>query len=187
VGCGYLSNGENPPVTRAPPIETERLSLEGHQLQDFADCRAMWMDPVVTRFIGGKPSTSQEVWHRLLRYVGHWAVLGFGYWVVREKASGQFVGEVGFADWKRDLEPSFGSAPEMGYALAPWCYGRGFATEAALAATAWGDANLPEPRTWCLINPEAKASIRVAEKCGYRELDRTTYNAQPIILFERSQ
>jgi RimJ/RimL family protein N-acetyltransferase len=96
-------------MTQAPTLETERLSLEGHKLQDLPDCRALWMDPMVTRFIGGKPSTSQEVWHRLLRYVGHWAVLGFGYWVASEKASGRFVGEVGFADWKRDLDPAVGS------------------------------------------------------------------------------
>jgi len=57
-------------ITQAPQLETERLSLRGHRLEDFPDCCAMWTDPEVTRFIGGKPSTEQEVWFRLVRYVG---------------------------------------------------------------------------------------------------------------------
>jgi RimJ/RimL family protein N-acetyltransferase len=172
-------------VIQTPEVETERLVLVGHRVDDLADCLAMWTDPMVTRFIGGKPSTPQEVWHRLLRYVGHWSVLGCGYWIAREKVSGRFVGEVGFADWKRDFKSPFGDAPELGYALAPWCYGQGFATEAVRAATSWGDENLRGTRTWCLIRPEASASIRVAEKCGYQELERTSYHDQPIVLFAR--
>jgi RimJ/RimL family protein N-acetyltransferase len=56
---------------------------------------------------------------RLLRYVGHWAVLGFGYWVVEEKASGEFVGETGFADYRREMKPSLDGAPEIGWVLTP--------------------------------------------------------------------
>lgn len=87
----------------------------------------------MTRFIGGKPSTVQEVWFRLLRYAGHWSIMGFGFWVAREKTSGRFVGELGFAEQKRGIEGA-GDGPELGYALAPWCYGQGFATEAVRAA-----------------------------------------------------
>ncbi len=52
----------------------------------------MWGDSVVARYVGGKPLSEEETWTKLLRYVGHWAVLGFGYWVVEEKATGKFVG-----------------------------------------------------------------------------------------------
>jgi len=171
-------------VSEAPRIETERLTLAGPGLKDFTDCLAMWTDPEVTRFIGGKPSTEQEVWFRLLRYAGSWSLLGLGYWVAREKITGRFVGEVGFADFKRGLEVA-GPGAEVGYALAPWSYGRGFATEAMRGALSWGDAHLPTRRTWCLINPEAKASLRVAEKCGYREFARTPLFGSPVILLER--
>jgi len=120
----------------------------------------------------------------LLRYVGHWPVLGFGFWVARERTSGRFVGEVGFAEQKRGLDEA-GAGPELGYALAPWCHGQGFATEAARAVVAWGDEHIPMKRTWCLINPEASASIQVAEKCGYRECARATLRDAPVVLFER--
>src|SRR5271170_1688738 len=159
-------------LTAAPRIETERLLLISHRLEDFADCSAMWMDPEVVRFISGKPSTKLEVWHRLQRYVGHWPLLGFGTWAVRDKGSGRYAGALGFADNQRDLDSSPSELPELGYVFASWCHGRGFATEAVRAICAWGDEHLPQRRTWCLINPEAKASLRVAEKCGYREFAR---------------
>jgi RimJ/RimL family protein N-acetyltransferase len=73
-----------------------------------------------------------------LRYVGHWSWLGFGYWLVEEKTSGQFVGEVGFADYKREIEPSIDDVPEIGWVLVPAMYGRGYATESVRAAIDWG-------------------------------------------------
>lgn len=172
-------------VVEVPNLETERLRLRGHRLEDFADSAAMWADPIVTRHIGGKPFSREEVWARMLRYVGHWSWLGFGYWALEEKASGEFVGELGFADYKRDIQPSLDGTPELGWALATRVHGKGYATEAVRAAIAWGDEHFGRTRTACLIHPENLASIRVAEKCGYREFQRTTYKDHTVILFER--
>ena len=166
-------------------METERLTLRRHRVTDLDDCVAMWADPRVTRHIGGRPFTAEEVWTKLLRYAGHWSLLGFGYWVVHENESGRFVGEVGFADFKRDLVPSLAGAPELGWVLAPSAHGRGLGTEAVKAALAWAQVHLDSPRTVCLIDPDNLPSLRVAEKCGYREWCRTTYKQTPVILFER--
>jgi RimJ/RimL family protein N-acetyltransferase len=172
----------NPP---APVLQTERLVLRAHTLADYEESAAMWADPEVTRHIGGRPSTAEEAWSRLLRYAGLWALLGFGYWVARERETGRFVGEVGFADFRRELTPSLEGAPEAGWALAPWAQGRGFATEAVRAALAWGDAHLAAERTVCMIHPENVPSIRVAEKCGFRRIASSTYKGDPALLFER--
>lgn len=168
-----------------PVVETERLHLRGHRLDDFDRCAALWADPVVTRFIGGKASTREESWMRLLRNVGHWSLLGFGYWVVEEKASGRFVGEIGFSELKREIEPGFEGVPEAGWVLAPGAHGRGFATEAVKAILAWGDKKFAGGPTVGIINPENTASIGVAAKCGYREIVRSTYKGAPIIQFRR--
>jgi RimJ/RimL family protein N-acetyltransferase len=169
----------------APVLATERLVLRRHRRDDFEPCLAMWSDPAVTRYIGGKPFAADEVWGKILRYAGLWSLLGFGYWAVEDRASGRFVGEVGFADFKRDLAPSFAGAPEIGWALASWAHGAGMASEAVGAAIAWADAHLDATRTVCLINPDNAASIRVAGKSGYREFARTHYKDRPTILFER--
>ncbi|KFG68042.1 GNAT family N-acetyltransferase [Microvirga sp. BSC39] len=168
-----------------PTVETDRLILRGHRLEDFADSLALWTDPESVRFISGKPSTREEAWARMLRYAGHWSLLGFGYWVVTDRMTGRFVGEVGFGNFKRDIEPSLEAMPEIGWVLAVDQHGRGYATEAAQAAVAWGEAHFGPIRTACIIAPENGPSIRVAEKCGYREFQRTTYKDQPTILFVR--
>lgn len=177
--------GIQSPTRAIPTLETERLTLRAHGLDDFAESAAMWADPVVTRYIGGRPFTREESWSRLLRYVGHWSLLGFGYWVIREKSSNRFVGEVGFANFKRDIEPSLEDTPEIGWALAPWAHGKGYATEAVRAAVAWGDMHFGPANTVCIIAPENGPSLRVAEKCGYKEIDRTTYKGEPTVLFQR--
>jgi len=171
-------------MAKVPAIETERLSLRAHRIDDLDDCIAMWADPEVTRHIGGRPSTTEETWTRLLRYAGHWALLGFGYWVVREKATGRFVGEVGFADLRRDLNPPL-DVPEAGWVLAPSAHGKGYATEAMRAAIEWIESGFGARQTVCIIAPENAASIRVAQKCGYLERQRTEYKGQPTIVFVR--
>lgn len=173
-------------LSSVPALETGRLTLRGHQLSDFDECAEMWRDAEVTRYIGGRPFTEEEVWARLLRYIGHWSALGFGYWVVREKATGLWVGEVGFADYKREITPSLDGWPEIGWVLSPSAHGQGYATEAVRAALAWGDAHFESRRTVCLIDPDNRPSIRVAEKAGYREMVRTAYKGQPTIILERT-
>ena len=175
------------PSVQVPTIETERLRLRGHRPADFDHSAAMWADPNVTRYLGGKPLSEEECWRRLLGYVGHWSLFGFGYWLVEEKATGNFVGEIGFADYKRDLEPSLKGIPEIGWVLASQAHGKGYATEAVRAAVAWGDAHFPSARTACIIAPENLASIRVAVKCGYREFTLATYKGNPTVMFVRDR
>ena len=91
MGCPMPLTPQMPVV---PMLETERLILRGHRLEDFDDSFALWSDPKVTRYTGNKPASREEVWNRLLRYVGHWALLGYGFWNVRERGSDRFVGEV---------------------------------------------------------------------------------------------
>jgi RimJ/RimL family protein N-acetyltransferase len=121
----------------------------------------------------------------MLEYAGHWSLMGFGYWAIEEKSSGRFVGEVGFADFKRDVAASMQNVPELGWALTPQFHGKGYATEAVLAALEWGDAHFRDARTVCMISVENTASIRVAKKCGYNEFERTHFGEEPTLFFAR--
>jgi RimJ/RimL family protein N-acetyltransferase len=175
----------SPKTAGVPVLETERTILRAHRLDDFDAYVAMWADPAVTRFIGGKPRTREESWMRFLRHAGLWSLLGYGFWAIEEKASGRFVGEAGFHDLKRDIEPSIEGVPEAGWALAPEAHGRGLASEVVQRALAWGDVTFSPARTVCIIDPENTASLNVAAKCGYREILRTTYHDNATILLER--
>lgn len=177
--------GAEPKRTAAPKLETPRLTLRAHTLEDFPACVAMWSDAGVTHFIGGQPQTEEETWARFLRYRGQWALMGYGYWLIEEKASGRFAGEMGFMEAKRAMSPAFGDAHEIGWALMPWAQGKGYATEAVTAAHAWSEKEFGRRRTVCMIAPENLSSMRVAERCGYAEYARSVYKGKPAVLLER--
>jgi len=147
----------------------------------------MWADDRVVKYTSGKPLTREDVWARILRYAGHWSLLGFGYWAVEEKATSLFIGELGFADLKRDVQPSLEDTAEIGWIFSPSAHGKGYATEGTQAAIAWGENHFVSRAMTCMIDPANTPSIRVAEKCGFRETARTTYKSMPTILFERVQ
>lgn len=170
---------------RIPALETDRLRLRGHTIGDLEACLAIWSDPEVVRFIGGRPNTRDEVWSRILRYIGQWAALGYGFWAIEDKASGELIGEICFADFQRGLAGSFGEDPEMGWTLAPWAQGKGYASEALAAALAWGATHLPAKRYVCMIHPDNAPSLRLAERFGFRAYDRAEFKGSPAVLLER--
>ena len=142
-------------------------------------------NPLVTKFIGGEPKPEEDSWSKFLRMIGHWQALGFGYWIIEERETGALMGEAGFGDFRREMEPSLRGEPEIGWALAPEAHGKGYATEAAQAAIAWGDEFFGPVRMSCIIDPRHVASIRVAEKCGFKETARTTYHGDDIVVLHR--
>jgi RimJ/RimL family protein N-acetyltransferase len=168
-----------------PIIETARLRLRGHTVADAEKMAALWRDEEVTRYIGGRPQTAEESWGRMLRYTGHWRLLGFGYWVVEEKATGEFVGEAGLSDYKREIIPALGSVAEAGWVLAASKQGMGYATEAVQAVLGWGRDRFGAIPVACMIHPDNLASIRVAEKCGFRRREVGMYRENPVLIFER--
>lgn len=169
-----------------PVIETERLRLREHRPSDFENLLAMWRDERVYRYITGEASGRSDAEARLIRAIGHWAAYGFGYWVVEERRGGAFVGTVGFGQFRREITPSIDDMPEVGWVLAPWAHGRGYATEAARDAVAWGDAHFGARATCCIFHPDHAASIRVAEKLGYTRWQTGQFNDEATLIFVRA-
>ena len=172
-------------IRTAPTLETDRTVLRPHRLEDFDAYAAMWADPAVVRFIGGRAFTVEQCWQRLLRHCGMWSMIGYGFWAIEDKDGGQFIGEAGFHDLKRLIEPSIAGVPEAGWALVPDRQGRGLATEVMSRIMAWGDAAFGTARTVCIIDPDNAGSLKVAAKLGYRSCARTSYHGQPTLLLER--
>lgn len=167
-------------------IETERLILRPHTLDDFDTMYAMSADPDVMRFIAhGAAVSRQDVWNKLLRNIGHWSALGYGLFAVVEKASGRHVGDTGLADFCRELGPDFDPYPEAAWLYARDAQGKGYASEAARLAHDWLDARLGRGRRVCIIAPDNAGSIAVARKLGYRPFAETDYKGDPVIEFER--
>ena len=146
----------------------------------------MWSDPAIIRYTVGTPPPPSRTWIRILAYRGHWNLLGFGYWALEEKSTGRYIGDIGFADYKRDIQPSIEGMPELGWALISEAHGKGYATEGLRAAVAWGDEHFGAVRTACIIHVDNSKSFRVAEKLGFKELFRTTKDGEPEVVLVRS-
>jgi RimJ/RimL family protein N-acetyltransferase len=166
-------------------LDTERLTLRLPTLDDFEESAAMWSNDNVVRHVGGRAFTREESWQRLLRHVGHWQLLGFGFWIAREKTAGKYVGEVGLGDFRRDMTPGFEDAPEIGWVLALSAHGKGYATEASQAAIGWMERRHKPARLVCMIEPENAASLRVASKCGFRKFSQSMFKNSAVVLLER--
>lgn len=167
-------------------IQTARLTLTPPVVADFDDYAGLWADVGVVRYMGGVPFSRSSAWTRFQRQAGCWALRGFGAWIVRERDSGRFVGEVGFYDFMREITPALGPEPEAGWMLLPWAQGKGFATEAVSAAHTWGDARFGAARTVCMIDPNNRPSLRLAAKMGYVEYARSQLGERLVVLHERA-
>lgn len=163
---------------------TERLTLAPVAVADFDDLTTLWGDPVFATSIFPAPLTSEDVWFRLLRDIGHWEALGHGNWSIRETATGDYVGSVGVLDYRRLLDPPF-DAPELGWGVAPRFQGKGMAFEALSAALAWCDDTLNASRTVCMISPDNAPSHALAARAGYMRYADAVYKGEPVVLLER--
>ncbi len=168
-----------------PLLETPRLRLRATRESDLDAHAALLGDPETVRFLGGQVATREETWRKLLAGPGLWLLLGYGYWAVEEKATGAYLGQIGFADFKRAMSPSIEGLPEMGWMLAPQAQGRGIATEAARGALGWADTALKGREIVAIIDAANLASIRVAEKAGFSVREEANYKDAPILLFRR--
>jgi RimJ/RimL family protein N-acetyltransferase len=168
-------------------IETDRLVLRRYEAKHFPDVAELSSLPETFRYSERGPMSSDEAWSRLLRHIGHWAVMGFGFFAIEEKLSGRFVGEAGLNDFRRGLGSDFDGVPEIGWTITPTAQGRGYATEAAQAVLMWMEERFNAASVVCLIHTSNTASLRVAEKLGFAGRGECVYRGYPALRLERPQ
>ena len=95
--------------------------------------------------------------------LGQWELRGTGQWALEEKASGAFVGRAGTHWPERDDWPGI----EIGWALHPDHWGKGYATEAGAAAVEYAFAHHDVDALYSVILPENTASQAVARRLGF--------------------
>ena len=142
-------------------LQTERLVLREMVLDDLDFVAAMLAHPDVNRYYE-KQSTRDDAQVWLERQLERYRRDGHGLWLAREIASGAPVGQVGLVMQEVEGERH----PEIGWLLDRPFWGRGYATEAALATRDAAFARWRYPRVISLIRPENTPSQRVAERIG---------------------
>ncbi len=141
-----------------PRLETERLILRPPSEADLDADNAFFASDAA-KFVGG-PLRRDEVWRVFASLLGHWAVRGYGYWSVDEKDTGTYVGRIGL--WFPEGWPE----PEVGWTLMTQATGKGYATEAALAARSYAYDVLGWETAISLIDLDNTASKAVAKRMG---------------------
>jgi RimJ/RimL family protein N-acetyltransferase len=151
-------------------VETERLILRQPRLVDLDAWAEFMADPATAVPVGGV-QPRPTVWRGLATMVGAWALHGFGMFSAFEKSSGQWVGRLG--PWHPEGWPG----TEVGWGILRRYWGRGYATEGAIAATDWAFANLGWTEVIHTIAPDNAASQAVARRLGSTLLRSTTLPA----------
>jgi RimJ/RimL family protein N-acetyltransferase len=157
-------------------VETERLTLRPFRDDDVDAYTAVLQSPQVRASLHLPDDVGRyEAWLGMAQQLGQWELRGTGQWALEETSSGVFVGRAGThfperADW-----PGI----EVGWALHPDHWGKGYATEAGAAAVAYAFAAHEVDALYSVILPENTASQAVARRLGFTPWEERTFSHFP--------
>jgi len=146
-------------ISLGPVLETERLILRVPERGDFDAYAEMIGDEETARFIGGHAPRA-AAWRRFLAMPGAWVLQGYAMFSVIERASGRCIGQLG--PWQPEGWPG----TEVGWAFHRAAWGKGYATEAGIAAIDWAFTHLGWSEVIHSIHPENRASQALAQRLG---------------------
>jgi RimJ/RimL family protein N-acetyltransferase len=142
----------------AVALRTPRLLLREWRDEDAAPFATMSADPEVLRYL----SAPDAEW--IARMRAHFAVHGFGNFVVELPGEAPFIGVIGLNHVRWTLP--FTPAVEAGWRLARPYWGKGYAVEAARAAIEDGFGRLGFREIVAYTVPGNRASRQVMERLG---------------------
>jgi RimJ/RimL family protein N-acetyltransferase len=145
------------------PIRTERLLLRTWRPADLEPFAAMNADAQVRRYFPSVLSRAESD-ASVARIMAHFEERGYGFWAVEIPGITSFAGMVGLAYVTFDAP--FAPCVEIGWRLAVPYWGRGYATEAARAALAFGFDALRLNEIVSFTVPDNLPSRRVMERIG---------------------
>jgi RimJ/RimL family protein N-acetyltransferase len=154
-------------TTSTDALVTERLVLRRPRDADLESFALLCADPEVMRYIGtGRPLDRGTAERSFAIIQAHWGRHGSGLRSAISRDDGEYLGFVGLA-----VVPGrsiAGGETEIGWRLRRAAWGRGYATEGAVAVRDQALGELGIGSLVSLIQPGNEASARVAEKLGMR-------------------
>lgn len=152
-------------------VETHRCGLSVPQQSDYEHLLCLRTDPEVMRCVGGfgqafgtgDIQTAEEIKHQLDLTQDYYDKYGFAFFCVFNKETGEFIGQAGLFHWSYNVnQPQI----ELAYRLHKKYWGRGYATECAIALIEWGFDTHQLPKIMAPVHPGNQRSINVLKKAG---------------------
>lgn len=141
-----------------PVVETDRLILRAPREDDFeafaafgASARAKWV---------GGPYPRIRSWGGFLATFGHWALRGYGMWMLEHRETGRTAGRVGM------IYNDGWDEPELGWHIFDGFEGQGIAFEASQAARSYAATHQNLNGVISYIDPANTRSITLAGQLG---------------------
>lgn len=155
--------------------ETERLILRELLPADAAGMFEMDSDPEVHLYLGNKPFNTIEESEENIEFIRRQYVEnGIGRWAVIEKASQNFIGWAGL---KLITDPINNRVNyhDLGYRFSKKYWGKGYATESAMAARDYAFNVLKLSEIIGIADVNNLGSIHVLEKTGLKRISIFDY------------
>ena len=147
-----------------PFLTTKRLVLRRFTLDDVDLLVELDSHPEVMRYLnGGHPTPRATIeFEQLPRILDGYDRHGLGWWATHERATGAFIGWFGLRPQKRRPPDEL----ELGYRLRQPAWGKGYATEGAIAMVEKAFRDLGAARVVAYTMTVNRRSRRVLEKAG---------------------
>lgn len=151
--------------------ETPRLILRDIEEKDAIDLLEMDLDERVTKYTGQNPISTIDEAKGVVQFIlNQYSENGVGRWAVIEKHTGKFLGWTGLK-FHSEMENNHIDFYDLGYRFKHVYWNNGFATEASLACLKIGFDHLNLKEIIAMIHPHNIASMKVAEKCGFKLIE----------------
>ena len=156
--------------------ETERLILREILPTDVDGFFELDSDPEVHRYLGNKPISRKEQAAEVIHFIRQQYIEhGIGRWAIIDKKSDDFIGWTGLK-FVTELINNHKNYYDLGYRLVKKYWGKGIATETALASLNYAFHELNLPRVFAIADCENIASNTVLKKAGLKFIESFDYD-----------
>lgn len=149
------------------PIFTERLMLRKLTEEDVDNIFLLVSNPDVMKYVGVSPITKNEESAKMIEnIINQYEKNGTGRLAVIEKESNQFIGWSGIKLLTEEVN-GFKNVYELGYRFLPEFWGKGYATESAIASLDLGFNQLNADKIYAYADVGNESSNRILTKLGF--------------------
>lgn len=159
-------------------IETERLILRVFTEHDVQLIYELNKDPEVIKYTGDPVrdiNHARQIFEQVI--LPQYVLYNHGRWAVHTKPGMEFIGWCGLKARPERNEI------DLGYRFMKSAWGKGYATEAAIACLKYGFEKLNLPVIVGRAMPQNCASIKVLEKCGMKYIGEEIVDGHPAITY----